>query len=303
VLIDPIEFPQPTLSMAIEPKSKGDEDKLSGALQRLMEEDPVIRVEKNSETHQTIMRTMGDTHMDIITEKLSRKFGVEVIGKEMRIPYRETIKTTVQVEGKHKKQSGGHGQYGHVWIKFEPNDEEDFKFEEKVFGGAVPRNYFPAVEKGLLEALDEGVLAGYPVTRIKATLYDGSYHNVDSSEMAFKMAAKIAFKKGVETAKPVLLEPIVNVEVEIPGAYMGDIIGDLNSKRGRVMGMEPAGKNQIVKAQVPLAEMSRYTIDLKSITQGRGKFHMEMDHYEEVPAQDADKIIAKAKHEKEEKEK
>jgi len=303
VLIDPIEFPRPTLSMAIEPKSKGDEDKLSGALQRLMEEDPTITVEKNAETHQTIMRTMGDTHMDIITDKLSRKFGVDVITKEMRIPYRETIKTTVQVEGKHKKQSGGHGQYGHVWIKFEPNDEEDFKFEENVFGGAVPRNYFPAVEKGLLEALEEGVLAGYPVTRLKATLYDGSYHSVDSSEMAFKMAAKLAFKKGVETAKPVLLEPIVNVEVEIPDAYMGDIIGDLNSKRGRVMGMEPSGKKQIVKAQVPLAEMSRYTIDLKSITQGRGKFRMEMDHYEEVPAQDAEKIVAKAKQDKEDKEK
>jgi elongation factor G len=303
VLIEPIAFPKPTLSMAIEPKSKGDEDKLSGALQRLLEEDPVISVEKNPETHQTIMRTMGDAHMDIIVDKLARKFGVDVISKEMRIPYRETIKTTVQVEGKHKKQSGGHGQYGHVWIKFEPNDEEDFKFEENVFGGSVPRNYFPAVEKGLLEALEEGVLAGYPVTMLKATLYDGSYHTVDSSEMAFKMAAKLAFKKGVETAKPVLLEPIVNVEVEIPDTYMGDIIGDLNSKRGRVMGMEPAGKKQVVKAQVPLAEMSRYTIDLKSITQGRGKFRMEMDHYEEVPAQDAEKIIAKAKQEKQEKEK
>ncbi len=302
-LLNPIEFPTPTLSTAIEPKSKGDEDKLSGALQRLMEEDPTITVEKNIETHQTIMKTMGDTHMDIIIDKLSRKFGVDVITKEMRIPYRETIKATVEVEGKHKKQSGGHGQYGHVWIKFEPNDEEDFKFEENVFGGSVPRNYFPAVEKGLMEALDEGVLAGYPVTRIKATLYDGSYHSVDSSEMAFKMAAKLAFKKGVETAKPVLLEPIVNVEVEIPDAYMGDIIGDLNSKRGRVMGMEPAGKKQIVKAQAPLAEMSRYTIDLKSITQGRGKFRMEMDHYEEVPAQDAEKIIAKARQEKEEKDK
>jgi len=302
-VFEPINFPRPTLSMAIEPKSKGDEDKLSGALQRIIEEDPTISVEKNIETHQTIMKTMGDTHMDIITDKLARKFGVDVVAKDMRIPYRETIKATVQVEGKHKKQSGGHGQYGHVWIKFEPNDEEAFKFEENVFGGAVPRNYFPAVEKGLLEALDEGVLAGYPVTRVKATLYDGSYHTVDSSEMAFKMAAKIAFRKGVESAKPVLLEPIVNVEVEIPETYMGDIIGDLNSKRGRVMGMEPVGNKQLVKAQVPLAEMSRYTIDLKSITQGRGKFRMEMDHYEEVPAQDAEKIIAKAKQEKEEKDK
>lgn len=302
-IIEPIQFPLPTLSTAIEPKSKGDEDKLSGALQKILEEDPTVSMEKNSETHQTIMRTMGDTHMDIIIDKLARKFGVDVVTKEMKIPYRETIKSTVEVEGKHKKQSGGHGQYGHVWIKFEPNDEEDFKFEENVFGGSVPRNYFPAVEKGLIEAMDEGVLAGYPVTSIKATLYDGSYHSVDSSEMAFKMAAKIAFKNGIEKAQPVLLEPIVNVEIEIPDAYMGDIIGDLNSKRGRVMGMEPVGKKQIVKAQVPLAEMSRYTIDLKSITQGRGKFRMETDHYEEVPAQDAEKVIAKAKQEKEQKEK
>ncbi len=302
-VMGPIAFPKPTLSTAIEPKSKGDEDKLSGGLQRICEEDPTVEVEKNAETKQTIIRTMGDTHMDIIIDKLQRKFGAEVISKDMRIPYRETIRATVEVEGKHKKQSGGHGQYGHVWIKFEPNDEEEFKFEENVFGGSVPRNFFPAVEKGLQEALDEGVLAGYPVTRIKATLYDGSYHSVDSSEMAFKTAAKLAFKKGMEIAKPVLLEPIVNVEIEIPDTYMGDIIGDLNSKRGRVMGMEPSGKKQVVKAQVPLAEMSRYTIDLKSITQGRGKFKMEVDHYEEVPAQDAEKVIAKAKQEKEEKEK
>ena len=210
----------------------------------------------------------------------------------MLIPYRETIKTSVEVEGKHKKQSGGHGQYGHVWIRFEPHDEH-FTFEEEVFGGAVPRNYFPAVEKGLEEALQEGVLAGYPVTNIKATLYDGSYHSVDSSELAFKMAARLAFRKGMEAAKPVLLEPIVNVEIEVPDAYMGDIIGDLNSKRGRVLGMEPSGKNQIIKAQVPAAEMVRYTIDLKSMTQGRGKFKMEFDHYEEVPAQDAEKLSPK----------
>jgi elongation factor G len=218
----------------------------------------------------------------------------------MRIPYRETIRSMVEVEGKHKKQSGGHGQYGHVWIKFEPNDEGKFQFAENVFGGAVPRNFFPAVEKGLMEAMDDGVLAGYPVTNIKATLYDGSYHSVDSSEMAFKMAARIAFKKGMETAKPVLLEPVVNVEIEVPDNFMGDIIGDLNSKRGRVLGMEPAGKKQIIKAQVPQAEMARYTIDLKSMTQGRGKFKTEFSHYEEVPAQFADKIIEKAKLDKEE---
>lgn len=303
VTMEAIKFPEPTLSMAIEPKSKGDEDKLSGAIQRLLEEDPTISVEKNTETKQTILKTMGDTHADILIDKLSRKFGVDVVSKEMKIPYRETIRSTVETEGKHKKQSGGHGQYGHVWIKFEPSTEGEFQFEENVFGGSVPRQYFPAVEKGLIEAMEEGVLAGYPVTNLKATLYDGSYHSVDSSEMAFKMAARLAFRKGVEAAKPVLLEPIMNVEIEVPDAYMGDIIGDLNSKRGRVQGMEPAGKKQMIKAQVPLGEMARYTIDLKSMTQGRGKFKMDFSHYEEVPAQNADKIIEKARQEKEEKEK
>ncbi|NLB53832.1 MAG: elongation factor G, partial [Syntrophomonadaceae bacterium] len=303
VIMDPIIFPDPTFSVAIEPKSKKDEDKLSGALGRILEEDPTIIVEKNPETKQTIMKTMGDTHLEIIQEKLAKKFGVEVVSKEMRIPYRETIRANVKVEGKHKKQSGGAGQYGHVWIEFEPYADGEFAFAENVFGGSVPRQYFPAVEKGLLEAIEEGVLAGYPVTNIKATLYDGSYHAVDSSEIAFKMAAKIAFKKGMESARPALLEPIVNAEIEVPDQYMGDIIGDLNSKRGRVQGMEPAGKRQVIKAQVPLAEMARYTIDLKSMTQGRGKYKMEFSHYEEVPGQNADKIIEKAKREKEEKEK
>jgi elongation factor G len=303
VILDPIDFPKPTLSIAIEPKSKGDEDKLSGAIQRILEEDPTITLEKNAETKQTILTAMGDTHVDNIIEKLTRKYGVDVITREMRIPYRETIRATVEVEGKHKKQTGGHGQYGHVWIKFEPYTEGEFAFEENVFGGSVPRNYFPAVEKGLIEAMEDGVLAGYQVTNIKATLYDGSYHSVDSSEMAFKMAARIAFRKGMETAKPVLLEPIMNVEILVPDAFMGDIIGDINTKRGRVLGMEPAGKKQMIKAQVPLAEMARYTIDLKSITQGRGKFKMEFSHYEEVPAQNAEKIIEQARKEKEEKEK
>lgn len=303
VIIDPIVFPDPTLSVAIEPKSKKDEDKLSGALGRILEEDPTIVVEKNSETKQTIMKTMGDTHLEIILEKLAKKYGVEVVSKEMRIPYRETIRANVKVEGKHKKQSGGAGQYGHVWIEFEPYAEGEFIFAENVFGGSVPRQYFPAVEKGLLEAIEEGVLAGYPVTNIKATLYDGSYHAVDSSEIAFKMAAKIAFKKGMESARPALLEPIVNAEIEVPEQYMGDIIGDLNSKRGRVQGMEPAGSKQVIKAQVPLAEMARYTIDLKSMTQGRGKYRMEFSHYEEVPGQNTEKIIEKTKREKEEKEK
>ncbi len=293
VILAGIEFPQPTLAMAIEPKSKGDEDKLSSALQRLMEEDPTITMEKNTETRQTILKTMGETHTDIIVERLKSKFGVDVGTTEMKIPYRETIRATVQVEGKHKKQTGGHGQYGHVWLKLEPLPDAEFAFEESVFGGAVPRNFFPAVEKGVREAMTEGVLAGYPVTNVKVTLYDGSYHPVDSSEMSFKLAAILAFRKGMEQAKPVLLEPIMNVEVTIPEQYLGDIIGDLNSKRGRVLGMEPQGKNQVVKAQVPLAEMARYSIDLKSITQGRGRFQMAFSHYEEVPANIAEKIIKK----------
>ncbi|HNX28643.1 MAG TPA: elongation factor G [Syntrophomonadaceae bacterium] len=303
VLFDHIEFPVPTFSVAIEPKSKKDEDKLSGAIGRILEEDPTIIVEKNIETKQTILKTMGDAHLEIIMDKLSRKYGVDVISSEAKIPYRETIRATVKAEGKHKKQSGGAGQYGHVWIEFEPYADGQFAFAEKVFGGSVPRQYYPAVEKGLLEAIEEGVLAGYPVTNIKATLYDGSYHAVDSSEIAFKMAAKLAFKKGMESARPALLEPIVNVEIEVPDQYMGDIIGDMNSKRGRVQGMEPAGNKQVIKAQVPLGEMARYTIDLKSMTQGRGKYRMEFSHYEEVPGQNVDKIIEKAKHDKEEKEK
>ncbi len=226
-----IVFPTPTFSNAIAPKSKGDEDKLGGAMQKLMEEDPSLTLRKDVDTKQTLLTAMGDTHMDILKDKLQRKFGVEVVIEPMKIPYKETIRATVEVEGKHKKQSGGHGQFGHVWIRFEPNPEEgeNFTFKEEVFGGSVPKNFFPAVEKGLLEALDTGVLAGYPVTGIQATLYDGSYHPVDSSEMAFKTAAHLAFKKGMESAKPVLLEPIMDVEIIVPDAYMGDIIGDMNS--------------------------------------------------------------------------
>lgn len=293
-----IEFPEPTLAIAIEPKSKGDEDKLGSSIQRLMEEDPTIKLEKNTETKQTILKTMGETHTDIIVERLQRKFGVEVKTAEMRIPYRETIRAQVQVEGKHKKQTGGHGQYGHVWLRMEPSEQE-FEFSEEIFGGSVPKQYVPAVEKGVREAMMEGVVAGYPVTNVKVVLYDGSYHTVDSSEMAFKLAAILAFRKGMEQAKPVLLEPIYNVEVTVPEQFMGDIIGDLNSKRGRVLGMEPMGKMQVIRAQVPLKEMLRYSIDLKSITQGRGKFKMEFDHYEEAPPKVAEEVIEKAKRERE----
>lgn len=295
VILEGIKFPAPTLSVAVEPKSKGDEDKLGSAMSRLMEEDPTLRMAKNTETKETLLTGMGETHLDIIMERLQRKFGVEVVTHEPKVPYRETIRGTVKVEGKHKKQSGGHGQYGHVWLEMEPLYDKDFEFAEKVFGGSVPRNFFPAVEKGVREAMAEGVLAGCPVSGIKVTLYDGSYHTVDSSEMAFKLASIIAFRKGCEQAKPALLEPIMNVEVTVPEEFMGDIIGDLNGKRGRILGMEPQGKTQVIRAQVPQAEMMRYAIDLKSITQGRGSYTMEFASYEEVPGNIAEKIIAAKK--------
>ncbi|MHB1041244.1 MAG: elongation factor G [Eubacteriales bacterium] len=294
VVLDPIDLPVPTLSVAIAPKSKNDEDKLGDSLSKLIEEDQTIRVEKNTETKQTLLTGMGELHLNISVEKLKRRYGVDVVMSDPRVPYRETIRSKVEVEGKHKKQTGGRGQYGHVWIRFEPS-EEDFVFAEEVFGGAVPRQYFPAVEKGLKEILSEGVVAGYPTIGVKATLYDGSYHNVDSSELAFKLAAGLAFKKGIAQAKPVLLEPIMNVEVNVPDYFMGDIISDFNTKRGRVLGTEQAGKRTIVKAQVPLSEMYRYAIDLKSMTQGRGSFTMEFSSYEEVPGRLTDEIVKKAK--------
>ncbi|QNB45790.1 elongation factor G [Thermanaerosceptrum fracticalcis] len=289
-----VNFPAPTYSVAVEAKSRNDEDKVGNALYRLLEEDPTLRLEKNTETKQTILTGMGEQHLDIIMERLQRKFGVEVNLSTPRVPYRETIRGTAEYEYKHKKQSGGHGQYGHVKLRFEPLPDKEFEFAETIFGGAVPKNYHPAVEKGVREAMVEGILAGYPVTNIKVTLYDGSYHEVDSSEMSFKIAANMAFKKGVEKARPVLMEPIMNVEVYVPEQFMGDIISDLNGKRGRIMGMEPKGKWQVVKAQVPLSEMYRYAIDLKSITQGRGHFKMEFSHYEDVPQQIAKEIIEEA---------
>jgi len=301
VKLEGINFPEPTLPVAIKPKSKGDEDKLSNALARLLEEDPTLRLSKNTETRETILTGMGESHLDITIERLQRKFGVEVEMSTPRVPYRETVRGSANhIEGKHKKQTGGHGQYGHVYIDMTPLPDKDFEFTESIFGGAVPRQYIPAVEKGIREAMQEGILAGYPVTNIKVNLADGSYHTVDSSEMAFKIAAGLAFRKAIEQAKPVLLEPIMNVEIIIPEQFMGDIMGDLNGRRGRIQGMESRGKNQVIRAQVPLAEMYRYAIDLKSITQGRGHFKMEFAQYEEVPASIAEKIIQEAKREKEE---
>jgi elongation factor G len=295
VKLEGINFPVPTLSMAIQPKSKGDEDKLSNALTRLLEEDPTVKVEKSLETKETLLTGMGEMHLDILMERLKRKYGVDILMVQPKVPYRETIRNEVKVEGKYKKQTGGHGQYGHVWLRLEPLVNEPFVFDEEIFGGAVPRQYVPAAEKGVREAMGEGVLAGYPVTGVKAVLYDGSYHPVDSSELAFKIAASMAFKKGTQQAKPVLLEPIMEVEVTVPESYMGDIIGDFNTKRGRILGMEPSGKKTKIKALAPLAEMSRYAIDLKSMTQGRGSFCMQFGSYEEVPARLAEEIIKKAK--------
>lgn len=291
-----IDFPNTKLSLAVEPKAKGDEDKIGAGLSRLMEEDPTFKVEKNAVTHEIVASGMGDQHIEVITSKLHKKFGVEVNLKAPKISYKETIKGTVKIEGKHKKQSGGRGQYGHVWLELSPLPAgSDFEFVDKIFGGSVPRNYIPAVEKGVRETMEKGVLAGYPVVDTRVTLYDGSYHPVDSSEMAFKIAASMAFKKGFMDAKPILLEPILQVEVKVPEEFMGDIIGDLNKKRGKILGMEPDGKNQIVRALAPQAELTKYAIDLRSMTQGRADFEITFDHYEEVPSQLAEAIIAEAK--------
>ena len=296
VELEKIVFPEPALSLAVEPKAKGDEEKINSGLVRLQDEDPTFKVTSNTETHQTVISGVGEQHLDVIVSKLKAKFGVSVNLVDPKVPYRETIKKKVKVEGKHKKQSGGHGQYGHVWIEFEHGEEEDLVFEEKIFGGSVPKQYHPAVEKGLREAILHGVLAGYPVVNLKATLVDGSYHDVDSSEMAFKIAARLAYKKGLPMASPVLLEPISRVEVYIPDSYMGDIIGDLNKRRGRILGMNPhEGGLQQVVADVPSAEMFKYANDLRSMTQGRGFFKQSFDRYEEAPANVAQKVIEEAK--------
>ncbi len=295
-----IEFPEPTLSFAIQTTKKGDEDKLGNGISKILDEDKTIKFDKNIETKESVITCMGEMQMDVISEKLNKRYGVEIESDTPTVPYRETIKKKVQkIEGKHKKQSGGHGQYGHVYIDMEPITESDFIFEETIFGGAVPKNYIPAVEKGILETMQEGILAKFPVANIKVTLVDGSYHSVDSSEMAFKMAGSLALKRAMEKASPALLEPVMNVKVIVPEQYMGDIMGDLNSKRGKILGMEPGDNIQIINALVPLSEMYRYAIDLKSITQGRGSFTMEFEQYEEVPSNLAEKIIEERKQEEE----
>ena len=292
MILSGISLPKPNLSMAIVPKSKGDEEKINSGLTRLSEEDPTFTVETNTETKENIISGLGDLHLEVICSKLQSKFGVGVNLEAPTIPYRETIRKSVKVQGRHKKQSGGHGQFGDVWIEFSPHDGDDLIFEESVFGGAVPKNYFPAVEKGLRECIQKGPLAGYPVVGLKAVLVDGSYHPVDSSEMAFKMAASIAYKDGLPQASPVLLEPVGRLEVVMPESQMGDITGDINKRRGRILDMSPIGGGKgKVTAEVPLGEMARYSSDLRSMTQGRGSFSFEFVRYEEAPANIAQKIV------------
>ncbi len=289
-------YPEPLITFAIEPKSRGDEDKISSALHRLLEEDLTLRFGRDQQTHEMLLSGMGQLHIETIVSRLRKRFGVDVTLKPPKVPYRETIRGRADVQGRHKKQSGGHGQYGDCWIRMEPLPRgENFEFLNEIFGGAIPRNFIPAVEKGIVESAAKGFLAGYPVVDFRVTLYDGSYHDVDSSEIAFKIAGSLAFKKAMEVANPVLLEPIMNVEVYAPDVYAGDLMGDLNSRRGRVQGMETKSGTQVIKAQVPMAEMLSYAPTLTSMTQGRGDYTMEFSHYEIVPAQISDKVIAQAK--------
>lgn len=301
VIFPEINFPKPCISLAVTAKKEGEEDKVFTGLYRLTEEDPTFKIEKQVETGDMLMQGLGELHLEVLCRKLKNKFSVEAELKDPKIPYRETIRSSVKAEGKHKKQSGGHGQYGHCWIEFEPimDGSADFEFVDKVVGGVVPKQYIPAVEKGLRESIAKGTIAGYPVVNLRCTLYDGSFHSVDSSEMAFKTAAKGAFKKGCAAANPVLLEPVYRVEILIPDEYMGDIIGDLNRRRGRVMGMNPKDGLQEVVADVPLSEMFKYATDLRSMSQARGSFTMEFDRYDEVPANISEKLIEKLRQEME----
>lgn len=290
IRFDPIHFPRPVLWMAIYAEKKGEEDKIFQGLNKLAEEDYTFTVTKNNETGEMLIGGQGETHLDVINKKLKAKFNVSAALKTPKIAYRETIRKKVEAEGKHKKQSGGHGQYGHCKVRFEPFDG-DFEFAEEVVGGSVPKQYIPAVEKGLIECLPHGVLAGYPVTGLRAVLYDGSYHDVDSSEMAFKLAAALAFKDGLKNASPCLLEPIMRLKIAIPENFLGDIMGDMNKRRGRILGIDMLEGLQIVNAEAPQAEIQKYATDLRSMTQGRGKFMAELARYEEVPAPEAEKII------------
>ena len=288
-----MEFPEPVIDIAIEPKSKNDQDKMAIAIQKLVEEDPTLRVKTDSETGQTVLSGMGELHLDIIVDRMKREFNVECNKGRPQVAYRETITAAADCEGKYIKQSGGRGQYGHVWVKFEPNPGKGYEFVDGIVGGVVPREYIPVTDKGLQEAMQGGILAGYPLVDVKATLFDGSYHDVDSSEMAFKIAASMALKEAKNKCKAVLLEPIMKVVVDVPEEYMGNVMGDLTSRRGRPLGQESIGNTLRIQAMVPLSEMFGYATDLRSNTQGRGNFQMEKDHYEEVPKSIAEEIIKK----------
>ncbi|MDI6452881.1 elongation factor G [Peloplasma aerotolerans] len=290
IVYEPVPIPTSVIYIAVHPKNKNDEDKISMALHRINQEDPTFEIKRNKETSQLLLGGQGMTHLNYVLERMKNMFKVDVDVEEQKIVYRETIKKSVQAEGKHKKQSGGAGQFGHVWIKFEPT-KELFEFSEDVFGGAVPRNYFPAVEKGLIETFEAGPLAGFPVINVKATLYDGSYHPVDSNEISFKLAASLAFKDAVKTCQPTILEPIVKVEVTVKDQFVGDVMGDMNKRRGRVLGMNQTEGYQVVIAEVPEAEIVKYAIDLKAMTQGSGVFTREFLRYEEVPNNLIDKIV------------
>jgi elongation factor G len=298
-----VKLAEPAISFAVEPKSRGDEDKLSTAIHRMLEEDQLLRFSRDPQTKEFLVSGTGQQHVEVAVSKLKRRFNIEVTLKAPKVPYRETIRAKAEAQGKHKKQTGGHGQYGDCWIKMEPLVRgAGFEFVNDIFGGAIPRNFIPAVEKGIVEAAAKGYLAGYPVVDFRVTLFDGSYHDVDSSEIAFKLAGSKGFKKAMEQAKPCLLEPIMNVEITVPENFAGDIMGNLNGRRGRVQGMDAKSGSTTVKAQVPLSEMLTYASDLTSMTQGRGTYSMEFSHYDIVPQQISDKIVAASGHAKEEEE-
>ncbi len=295
----PVVFPEPATTFAIEPKTRGDEDKISIALQRLQEEDPVLRVSRDAQTHEMLISGMGQLHVEVVVGRLRKRYKVEVNLKKPKIPYRETIKGSAEAHGRHKKQTGGHGQFGDCRIRIKPLARgEDFKFVDDIFGGSIPKNFIPAVEKGIQEARLKGFLAGYPMVDFQVELYDGQYHDVDSSEMSFKIAGSLAFKDGIPKCRPTILEPIMSVEIAVPDDYAGAVMGDLSSRRGRPQGMEPKGSLQVIKAEVPLAEMLSYDAELTSMTGGRGSYHMEMHHYDEVPGHLQEKIITAAKAER-----
>ncbi len=293
--------PEPLMTFAADPTARGDEEKMGQGLRRMQDEDPTLRLGREEQTHELLVSGMGKLHLDILCERIKRKYGADVELRKMKVPYRETLKGTTKVQGRYKKQTGGRGQFGDTWIEIRPRPRgEGFHFVDKIVGGAIPRQYIPAVEDGIREAMARGILAGYPMVDVEVTLFDGKYHDVDSSEMAFKIAGSLGFKKGAKECKPVLLEPIMEVSVSTPDAQMGDVIGDLNSRRGRVLGVDPQDGVQVIRAHVPMAEMLEYAPDLRSMTSGRGVFTMKFDHYDEVPAQAAEKIIAGADFEAEE---